>query len=1188
MSFAPQQQPAPPSDSWFDFFFSSSQAVKTTPPPTTLHLSPTHSEPQPQFPDNRPPTPTKSHQRAVTITGNIIPALTRTTHEPRSNSNNGNGPSELPRFSQGQSSINPDRTDPSQFAHSHGGDSYDTVLPIEGIDFGRNSSLSLDLESPRVCSFNGPSGSPFPSLAALRPSNQQPPEVSEEATGAVHAAAPAPAPAAPIETVTEHESTSGMSPVVALSAAVTTGALAAAAAAVAAGAGDAATAHVADAPAVASTSVAAVGGTSATSATGLGPTSHDSRHSVSTPAAAAAVTVEDLADAAPLRLDLNPDELVFMSQVGHLRQWCPATRHVQVHLSQTVPHRIAAESLRLLYLFPQLQRLELRLSDGCRLGQHLAAAIAELAHLDSVTVLGGRLATRGLDLGVLRSIRGLTRLHVMTREGSGMDDDHMHGLARLTALRSLCITGCADELTDEGMGTLSGLSQLTSLSLLPLGNCVTRHLDVGLHDSHQASILAEVADVSELGLVVDDAAIKQGSFFSMCSLVLRASVVSLRLHTLCSADPHFLLAIGTLTALTELKMGVALVKGQAPYTCNLGVLSTLGRLRSLDFAVTAQLRLPLSVKLVSTLALSWPHLTALSLGVMGKEEVQPEALLILDNFPCLQRLSLFAPLDHDRADTPVLDPSSLVSILLSHLPQRLTHITLEGADIRLCSSTQRTSSSLPPDLDPSATDAWHFDSHDYSTQAASHAAGGMVVVVVMNDCCVCAGELLELLESTRALTHLELNEVTGIDDSVMAALRPLTALLHLSITAMEAPGVTNCALASLAGVAALRHLEWAVGDGLSAQELLTPGGGCDILSRVGTLRFLSLFVAEDVNERVVEDEGRSRTLERSGGAVAGLAVKGGQRNGDGIRSLYEAGGRVGGLGREVGWKAWLQSALPLCHVTHLPAMSKYSVWDDSTSLVVNAAAEPVPSPTSSTPAAAPVSSIPASVVSPAAIDYVKDTEFSITKISYGNILTPLGVGMLTYGFGAYFLLLPGADVAALLLIYGFPISVLGFALSYAQLDPVACLTTPEAFALREAQMTDNLKQIREDTTRFRYGDEQHLEEAVEKIFKTGKSGGLQRKLLPRLKGLREEVTAGAYTLVLEFTSNLSDKEWESRLPKFQSFFGPGVVANLSTSPTGRDISLVVDGSGAGRGGEQKKDQLPPLMPGLKGRVNNLD
>lgn len=309
MSSATQQQPAPPSDSWFDFFFSSRQTLQTTPPATTLHLSPTHSESQPQFPDSRPPTPTKSHQRAVTITGNIIPALIRTTHEPRSSSNNGNSPSQLPSFSQGQSSINPDLTDPSQFAYSDGGGSYDTVLPIEGIDFGRSSAFSLDPESPRVCSFNGSSGSPFPSFATLLPSNQQLPEVSEEATSDVHAAASGPD--APIETVTGHESTSGMSPVVTVSEADRTVALAPAAATVAADAGDAATANVAHYIKVSSTSVTAVRETSATE---LGPTSCDS--SVGTPAAA--VTVEDVADAAPLRLDLNPDELVFMSQVSHL------------------------------------------------------------------------------------------------------------------------------------------------------------------------------------------------------------------------------------------------------------------------------------------------------------------------------------------------------------------------------------------------------------------------------------------------------------------------------------------------------------------------------------------------------------------------------------------------------------------------------------------------------------------------------------------------------------------------------------------------------------------------------------------------------------------------------------------------------------------------------------------------------
>jgi hypothetical protein len=68
----------------------------------------------------------------------------------------------------------------------------------------------------------------------------------------------------------------------------------------------------------------------------------------------------------------------------------------------------------------------------------------------------------------------------------------------------------------------------------------------------------------------------------------------------------------------------------------------------------------------------------------------------------------------------------------------------------------------------------------------------------------------------------------------------------------------------------------------------------------------------------------------------------------------------------------------------------------------------------------------------ASAELVPDNEFSITKVSYGSILTPIGVGLLTYGFGAFFQLLPGADLSSLMLIYGFPISVLGFALSYAQ------------------------------------------------------------------------------------------------------------------------------------------------------------
>jgi hypothetical protein len=45
----------------------------------------------------------------------------------------------------------------------------------------------------------------------------------------------------------------------------------------------------------------------------------------------------------------------------------------------------------------------------------------------------------------------------------------------------------------------------------------------------------------------------------------------------------------------------------------------------------------------------------------------------------------------------------------------------------------------------------------------------------------------------------------------------------------------------------------------------------------------------------------------------------------------------------------------------------------------------------------------------------------------------------------------------------------------------------------------------------------------------------------------------------------------------------GIVAKLLPTSEGVDVQLVSDGSGAGRGGGDKKDVLPPLMPGLPAR-----
>ena len=92
-------------------------------------------------------------------------------------------------------------------------------------------------------------------------------------------------------------------------------------------------------------------------------------------------------------------------------------------------------------------------------------------------------------------------------------------------------------------------------------------------------------------------------------------------------------------------------------------------------------------------------------------------------------------------------------------------------------------------------------------------------------------------------------------------------------------------------------------------------------------------------------------------------------------------------------------------------------------------------------------------------DLVDSSGFRIEQISFGKILSPIGIGLMSYGFGAFFGLLPGGDISSIMLIYGFPISLLGFALAYAQLKPVPCKTTRAAFNLRDTQMTDIQKQV---------------------------------------------------------------------------------------------------------------------------------
>lgn len=153
----------------------------------------------------------------------------------------------------------------------------------------------------------------------------------------------------------------------------------------------------------------------------------------------------------------------------------------------------------------------------------------------------------------------------------------------------------------------------------------------------------------------------------------------------------------------------------------------------------------------------------------------------------------------------------------------------------------------------------------------------------------------------------------------------------------------------------------------------------------------------------------------------------------------------------------------------------------------------------------------------------------------GSILTV--IGFIAYGSGNATLNLAG-------FFYGVPLLLGGLALKAAELEPVPYTipTAPNVLELRDTQATETQTQIRKDVTRFRYGQDAHLDSSLNAL---GLSPSDDER--PILTGIREEARNGAYTLVLEFASPLiSFEEWQKKQDKLTKFFGPNVDVDLST------------------------------------------
>ncbi|MEN9274292.1 MAG: DUF2854 domain-containing protein [Gloeomargarita sp. DG02_4_bins_56] len=163
----------------------------------------------------------------------------------------------------------------------------------------------------------------------------------------------------------------------------------------------------------------------------------------------------------------------------------------------------------------------------------------------------------------------------------------------------------------------------------------------------------------------------------------------------------------------------------------------------------------------------------------------------------------------------------------------------------------------------------------------------------------------------------------------------------------------------------------------------------------------------------------------------------------------------------------------------------------------------------------------------------------LQRIPLGGVGLVIGSVLTLVGLGAYFADMPTLNLAGF--FYGIPLLLGGLALKAAELPPVPWRkpTPPDVLAQR-SQATPIQNQIRQDVTRYRYGEKVHLASALERL-KLGETD----EEWPVLVGIHEEVRDGHYTLVLTFDSpNVPLTTWQERSAKLTSFFGPEIQIAL--------------------------------------------
>ena len=177
----------------------------------------------------------------------------------------------------------------------------------------------------------------------------------------------------------------------------------------------------------------------------------------------------------------------------------------------------------------------------------------------------------------------------------------------------------------------------------------------------------------------------------------------------------------------------------------------------------------------------------------------------------------------------------------------------------------------------------------------------------------------------------------------------------------------------------------------------------------------------------------------------------------------------------------------------------------------------------------------------------------LRKISLALVGLTVGSILTVVGFVAYALDYATLNLAGF--FYGIPLLLGGLALKAAELKPIPFSEpTPDAILkLREKLATPTQNQIRKDVTRYRYGQEAHLDDTLQRL---GLSPTDEER--PVLVSLKERAIADHYALTLAFQSPFISLEiWQEKIDKIEKFFGPDIRVNIEQTDDNKiEVALI--------------------------------